>query len=180
MAKNKGLGGKKHRKSKGTANIPRELVFKTDGQVYAQVIGLLGGGFLKIKVFNENGSIDESRAHIRGKLRKRVWIKIGDVILVTIRDYQEGIYDIILKYNDDEARSLRSYHEIPANTELNENTHGEDDVVTFGESDYSSDEEEHCQQIGGKKVMFEKNMIKVPEQSRRFDLPEEPIDIDDI
>merc|ERR1711928_261352 len=40
--------------------------------------------------------------HIRGKLRKKVWINQGDIILVGLRDYQDAKADVILKYNDDE------------------------------------------------------------------------------
>lgn len=48
-------------------------------------------------------------AHIRGKLRKKVWINQGDIILLSIRDFQDEKGDVILKYNSDEARSLKAY-----------------------------------------------------------------------
>jgi translation initiation factor 1A len=43
---------------------------------------------------------------IRGKLRKKIWINNGDIILVSLREYQDEKGDVILKYNADEARSL--------------------------------------------------------------------------
>merc|ERR1712136_684812 len=33
--------------------------------------------------------------HIRGKLRKKVWINQGDIILVGLRDYQDAKADVI-------------------------------------------------------------------------------------
>jgi translation initiation factor 1A len=46
---------------------------------------------------------------------------VGDIILISLRDYQEGRADIILKYNADEARSLKSLGEIPDTAVINEN-----------------------------------------------------------
>lgn len=51
--------------------------------------------------------------HIRGKLRKKVWINQGDIILIGLRDYQDAKADVILKYTSDEARNLKTYGEFP-------------------------------------------------------------------
>ena len=42
-------------------------------------------------------------AHIRGKMRKKVWVGASDIILVGLRDYQDSKCDVILKYIADEA-----------------------------------------------------------------------------
>lgn len=42
-----------------------------------------------------------------------MWINQGDIILVGLRDYQDAKADVILKYNADEARNLKTYGEIP-------------------------------------------------------------------
>ena len=44
----------------------------------------------------------------------------GDIILVGLRDYQDEKADVILKYMADEARSLKSYGELPDNIRVNE------------------------------------------------------------
>merc|ERR1719147_637767 len=49
--------------------------------------------------------------HIRGKLRKKVWINQSDIVLIGLRDYQDAKADVILKYSADEARNLKSYGE---------------------------------------------------------------------
>jgi translation initiation factor 1A len=43
----------------------------------------------------------------------KVWINGGDIILVGLRDYQDGKADVILKYSADEARNLKAYGELP-------------------------------------------------------------------
>ena len=46
-------------------------------------------------------------------LLPQVWINQGDIILVGLRDYQDNKADVILRYNPDEARNLKSYGELP-------------------------------------------------------------------
>jgi translation initiation factor 1A len=48
------------------------------GQEYAQVIKMLGNGRLEAKCFDGTTRL----AHIRGKLRKKVWVNQGDIILL--------------------------------------------------------------------------------------------------
>merc|ERR1719492_606806 len=70
--------------------------------------------------------------HIRGKLRKKVWINQSDIILVGLRDYQDARADVILKYSPEEARNLKSYGEFPETVKINE-------TVTFGEEGFDDD-----------------------------------------
>lgn len=58
--------------------------------------------------------------HIRGKMRKKVWITAGDIILVAKRDFQDEKVDIVHKYSADEARNLKQYGELPENARINE------------------------------------------------------------
>lgn len=48
-----------------------------------------------------------------------------------MRDYQDEKADIILKYNPDEARALKSQGEIPDTTKINEEEGEEGEEVTF-------------------------------------------------
>lgn len=57
--------------------------------------------------------------HIRGKMRKKVWVNQGDIILIGLRDYQDAKADVILKYTSDEARRLKSQGELPDHTQIN-------------------------------------------------------------
>ncbi|KAK9241974.1 nucleic acid-binding protein [Lipomyces tetrasporus] len=117
MPKNKGKGGKNRRRGKNeNDDEKRELVFKEDGQEYAQVVKMLGNGRLEALCFDG----EKRLAHIRGKLRKKVWINQGDIILLSLRDFQDNQGDVILKYNADEARSLKNYGELPETAKINE------------------------------------------------------------
>lgn len=58
--------------------------------------------------------------HIRGKMRKKVWITAGDIILVAKRDFQDEKVDIVHKYSADEARNLKQYGELPETARINE------------------------------------------------------------
>jgi len=131
MPKNKGKGGKNRRRGKNENDIlKRELVFKEDGQEYAQVTKMLGNGRLTAFCFDGKTRL----CHIRGKLRKKVWINHSDIILVGLREYQDDKADVILKYNPDEARNLKTYGELPENAKLNEGGEEmEDGGIEFGD-----------------------------------------------
>lgn len=70
---------------------------------------MLGNGRLEAMCFDGVKRL----CHIRGKLRKKVWINQGDIILIGLRDYQDAKADVILKYTADEARNLKTYGEFP-------------------------------------------------------------------
>jgi translation initiation factor 1A len=90
---------------------------------YAQVLKMLGNGRLEALCFDGSKRL----AHIRGKLRKKVWINQGDIILLSLRDYQDEKGDVILKYSADEARSLKAYGELPESAKINEtDTYGQE------------------------------------------------------
>jgi len=149
MPKNKGKGGKNRRRGKNeNEGMKRELVFREDGQQYAQVTKMLGNGRLTAMCFDGV----ERLCHIRGKLRKKVWIAQSDIVLVGLRDYQDAKADVILKYSPDEARNLKSYGEFPESVKINE-------TVTFGEGEHddgidfeemtSSDDDDDLTNIDG-------------------------------
>ncbi len=106
---------------------------------------MLGNGRLEAMCFDGVQRL----CHIRGKLRKKVWINQSDIVLVGLRDYQDKKADVILKYSADEARNLKSYGEFPETVKINETvTFGEegfDDEIEF--DDVESSEEEN--EIGG-------------------------------
>lgn len=77
---------------------------------------MLGNGRLEAYCFDG----EKRLAHIRGKLRKKVWVNQGDIILVSLREYQDAKADVILKYSADEARSLKAYSELPDTAKINE------------------------------------------------------------
>ncbi|GMH41575.1 hypothetical protein BSKO_09485 [Bryopsis sp. KO-2023] len=139
MPKNKGKGGKNRRRGKNENEEKRELVFKEDGQEYAQVLRMLGNGRLEASCMDGKKRL----CHIRGKMRKKVWVNTGDIILIGLREFQDEKADVILKYMADEARSLKQYGELPEHVRVNDTDvqiEGEDaddneDVFDFDDVD---------------------------------------------
>jgi initiation factor 1A len=115
MPKSKSKGGKNRRRGKNDSEEKRELVAKEDGQEYAKVVKMLGNGRLTATCFDGKDRL----CHIRGTMRKKVWINQGDIVLIGLRDYQDNKADVILKYSADEARRLKALGELPENAQIN-------------------------------------------------------------
>lgn len=57
----------------------------------------------------------ERRQRVQYGCDSKVWIGVGDIVLIGLRDFQDDKADIIMKYTPDEARQLKAYGEIPEN-----------------------------------------------------------------
>jgi translation initiation factor 1A len=173
MPKNTGIGGKKRKMGKKNQHShERELAFKEESQDYAQVLRLLGDSRLEVQCMDTV----KRMAHIRGNMRKKVWIAMGDVVLVALREYENDKCDIILKYTEDEVRKLKSLGEIPASIKLpeNENQNKEDgyeDIVFEREDDDNEDEEN---------IPKKKNKRDLPSSDEENSEDEKELDIDHI
>jgi translation initiation factor 1A len=140
MPKNKGKGGKTRRRGKNEpAGYKRELIYKEEGQEYAQVLRMLGSGRLEAYCFDG----EKRLAHIRGKMQKKVWIAVGDIILVGVRDFQPDKVDVIYKYNSDEIKALKMEGELPDHIKINEtgevNEERDNDGILFQDIDDGQD-----------------------------------------
>ena len=84
-------------------------------------------------------------ATIRGKLRNRVWINAGDIILVSLREFGDEKADVIHKYYPEEAFELQDLGELPENIAINEGMPdedaGEDGDLMIGGNDDDEDGE---------------------------------------
>jgi translation initiation factor 1A len=83
----------------------------TEHEVYAYVIKLLGN--CRVLVLCDNGT--EAVGVIRGSMRrfnKRVLIETGDIIAVSIREYQDNKVDIVHKYNAEQCKILINNKEL--------------------------------------------------------------------
>ena len=95
-----GKGGKQRKRGKNTGvGERRELIYKDEGQEYGQILRLLGNGRTDVNCFDGN----KRMCTIRGKLRNRVWINPGDIILVSLREFGDDKADVIHKYYPEEA-----------------------------------------------------------------------------
>jgi initiation factor 1A len=74
-------GGKNYKKGKHEDPDPI-LYERLPDQMYGRVIKLLGGCNALVYC-NDNR---ERLCHIRGAMRKKVWIEVGDIVLVSLRE----------------------------------------------------------------------------------------------
>lgn len=116
MPTQKGRGGKKTRKAKRGAENQREIEVKQAGQEYGKVQKLLGNSNCMIYCFDGKQRIGK----ICGKMKKRVWLKVDDIVLVSMRDFEDSDRkcDILLKYFPEEAKELKAIGELPEDLEI--------------------------------------------------------------
>ena len=103
------LGGKNQKKKKKTQAEDRECRFKDESEEYAQIIKILGDGRFQCKCADGV----ERVAHVRGKMRKRIWLANGDIILVSLREFEPEKCDVVEKYKEKEVAKLKKAGEIP-------------------------------------------------------------------
>jgi translation initiation factor 1A len=102
-------GGKNYKKGKHTSEEP--VVFeKHKDQMYGRIVKLLGG--CNALVYCNDGR--ERLCHIRGSMRKKVWLGTGDIVLISIRDFDSSLPtsnnqkgDICVKYDPKVIYKLR-------------------------------------------------------------------------
>jgi len=102
-------GGKKNNKNNGNNIEKRQLLYKDDMQEYAKMTKMLGDRRIMVMLPDKT----EVMAIIPGKFKKRCWMKAGDTLIVSRRDFQESKWDVCYKYNEDEVRVLIRKDEIP-------------------------------------------------------------------
>ena len=114
MVKGNTTGGKNYKKSKhGTATKPPYLERAAD-QMYARVIRNMGNRNVQCLC----NDLRTRLCHIRGVMRNRVWINVGDYVLISIRglaaeenkDTEKA--DIVAKYDADHLHKLKSEPDI--------------------------------------------------------------------
>lgn len=54
-----------------------------------------------------NKRLKKAIGYVRGSIKKRCRLKINDIVIIAIREYQDNKVDIIHKYNDDEMKLLQ-------------------------------------------------------------------------
>jgi translation initiation factor 1A len=83
----------------------REMVMPGEGQMLGIVTQMLGYDRLLVKC----GDGHERMCRIRGKMKRRVWIKVSDVVLVAPWDFQVDTRgDILWRYTESQSNWLRS------------------------------------------------------------------------
>jgi len=121
---------KKNTKNK-TSNVEKRalLLPDIDGQVYGCVEKALGARFFTVKCLDK---VDR-RCKVRSK---RLRIKAGDIVIISLREFDDKNADIVYRYDADEVRTLQKDGAIPSNEYMGKAEvieEGEDDVFDFEE-----------------------------------------------
>ena len=72
----------------------KELVMPHEGEMFGRVIKLVGGDNVIVKC--NDGKVRTCR--IRGKIKRRMWIRENDLVLLAPWDFQSDKADIIWRY----------------------------------------------------------------------------------
>lgn len=128
--KNKGNKNKK----KSTSVSSNSLVTKDDMQEYAKIEKMLGDRKVTLTLPDGRNIL----GIIPGRFRKRCWMKTGDTVLISFRDFQDDRCDIIHKYDSTEVPKLVKLNEIPISFITGETNDEEDDGLIFVE-DHNDD-----------------------------------------
>ncbi|MBO3762587.1 MAG: translation initiation factor eIF-1A [Thermoproteota archaeon] len=84
--------------------ISKNLVLPNQGQVIGKVIGLLGSGWVVVAC--QDGKVRRTR--VRGKLRRRIWVKLNDIVLVEPWPFQDDHGEILFRYTSGQVDYLIS------------------------------------------------------------------------
>ena len=140
MPKNTGMGGNKRKKGKKPQQQEdRDLQYKGESEEYAQVIKILGDGRFECNCADGVKRI----AHVRGKMRKRIWIANGDIILVSLRDFEPEKCDVVEKYREKEVAKLKKAGEIPDSMVLRSTEEEEEKEQKDGYDDIEFEDQEN-------------------------------------
>ena len=129
----KNWGGKNAKKVKRSSvdnESSRVLEFKQELQVYGKVLKLLGDS--RFTVMCDDGK--ERLCIARGKMKKRIWIQLNDIVLISLRDFEPSKGDIIHKYNIDESKRLEKLGELGKINSCQKNSDNLDDVMDVEDS----------------------------------------------
>jgi len=132
-------GGNKTKKQKKVTDHEdnRQIILKDIEQMqeYAQIVKPFGNGRFEANCFDGKTRL----AHARGNLKKKkMFVKTGNVVLISLREFENAKCDILAIYNQKEIKELKKLGEIPGN--ITEDA-GAEEVVDDG-IDFVEDEEE--------------------------------------
>ena len=158
-------GGKKHKRNKKQDDtFEKTLRLKEEGQEYAQIIKCLGNCRFNVLCFDGK----ERMATMCGTMRKRRFINQDDIVLVSLRDWQDAKCDIIDNYDENLVRKMKDKGLVPDSIKL--------DV----DKQYSDDDDDNVGFVFSTDIPNSESDEEKNETSGEEISEEEMIDIDDI
>ena len=94
----------KNRKDSGDDAVGRMRFPRRDeGEIFAVVTQLMGAN--QVKTLGEDGV--ERGCRIPGKIRKRVWVRANDVVIVKVWDFQPSKGDIMWRFIGNQVQWMK-------------------------------------------------------------------------
>ena len=88
----------------------KEIRLPEEGELFGRVLKMLGGENVLIKC-DDNVT---RRGRIRGKLKRRVWIRDNDIVIIAPWDFKEGVQgDIVWRFTLPQVQWLKENNHIP-------------------------------------------------------------------
>lgn len=87
----------------------KELVLPVEGQVLGRVVKLLGSDHILVQC--ADGKTRMGR--IRGKLKRKIWVRDSDVVLIEPWDFNEQKGDIVWRYTFAQIDWLKENNYLP-------------------------------------------------------------------
>jgi translation initiation factor 1A len=100
----------KRRQPAPTGYVRLRTPRRENGEIFGIAEQLLGAS--RIKVMCADGKSRMGR--IPGKIKKRMWIREGDLLIITPWEFQDDKADIIYRYTKTQASSLKRKKLLPA------------------------------------------------------------------
>lgn len=120
-------GGSKHKKFKrGNNSRQTKNIDKHPGCEYAFVKKALGDCRFELICYDKK----ERQGRVCGKMRKKVFVKINDIVLIGLREFEDNKCDIQQKYTNDQVKTLIKQNMLTEN------------FVNQGNSDYVDNDDE--------------------------------------
>jgi translation initiation factor 1A len=113
----------------------REMPLAGEDQQYAKIVALLGQGRVRAR-FSDGA---ERQGSIRGRMKKREWVRQGDVVLVSDRVGLAGeAFDVVFRYQPAEVQRLHQMNQaVGLGAEEDDPV---DEAIVFEDSDaYATD-----------------------------------------
>ena len=93
---------KKKKRRKGYEELSKEPPIPGEGEVICGVIRLVGGDHLIVKCLDG----EERMVRIPGRMRRRIWMHEGDILLVAPWGFNPRKGDVVHKYHRSEVQKL--------------------------------------------------------------------------
>ena len=108
----------------------KELILaeEDNGQTYGNVVKALGSRRFDVQC--QDGVL--RKCQVRGSMRNKKYVNVGDAVIVSLRDFQDDKGDIVHVYNGEEVRVLKNINQIKMDIKINkESGESEDDENGF-------------------------------------------------